>query len=144
MIKISNKSSDFSIYSCQPTTKNELINIIDDRISKEGPKCNLNDINVSLIDDMSYLFAHSKFNGDIFKWNTSNVKSMGCMFYDSKFNGDISEWDVYKVENIGWMFYNSNFNQDISKWKIKDNCDIRHIFYSCPIRDEYKPKALQK
>ena len=55
----------------RPTTKDELEHIIEDRISKEGPNCDLNDIDVSLIDDMSWLFYESKFNGDISKWKIS-------------------------------------------------------------------------
>ena len=76
MIKIGNNISEFSSYSCQPTTKYELKEIISVRIREQGPNCDLNDIDVSLIDDMSYLFQGSKFNGDISNWNVSNVKSM--------------------------------------------------------------------
>ena len=73
MIKIGNNISDFSVYSCQPKTYRELEQIVNNRIDKEGPNCDLNDIDISLIDDMSGLFYNSKFNGDISKWNTSNV-----------------------------------------------------------------------
>ena len=90
MIKIGNNLSEFSIYSCQPKTKSELEHIIEDRISKEGPKCDLNDIDTSLIDDMAYIFYEMDFNGDISKWNVSNVTTMLGMFYRSTFNGDIS------------------------------------------------------
>ena len=81
MIKIGNNISEFSTYSCQPKTYDELKEIIKDRISKEGSNCDLNDIDVSLIKDMSYLFDYSKFNGDISKWNVSNVIDMTGMFY---------------------------------------------------------------
>ena len=57
-LKLGKNLSSFSTYSCQPKTKEELDKIINDRISKEGPECNLNDIDVSLIDDMSALFCH--------------------------------------------------------------------------------------
>ena len=56
MIKIGNNISDFSVYSCQPKTRGELNVIIGDRISKEGSNCDLNDVDVSLITDMSGLF----------------------------------------------------------------------------------------
>ena len=67
MIKIGNNISDFSVYSCQPKTRVELWKIIKSRISKEGSNCDLNDIDVSLIDDMSWLFNTLEFNGDISK-----------------------------------------------------------------------------
>ena len=94
MIKIGKNISEFSVYSCQPKTKEELKNIIKKRIREQGPNCDLNDINTSLITDMSYLFDYSKFNGNISKWNVSNVKDMIGMFAYSEFNKDISSWNT--------------------------------------------------
>ena len=65
MIKIGNSVSNISFYSCQPKTKEVLKMIILNRIKKEGSNCDLNDIDVSLITDMSYMFSGSNFNGDI-------------------------------------------------------------------------------
>ena len=140
MIKIGNNISEFSIYSCQPNTKDELKEIIKRRISEQGNNCDLNDIDTSLIRDMSYLFYESKFTGDISKWNVSNVKDMWFMFDRSKFNGDISEWNVSNVDSMASAFYKSEFNKDISKWKINKYCDTHNMFKDCPIKEEYKPK----
>ena len=57
---------------------------------------------------------------------------------------DISELNVSNVHNMYEMFYKSSFNQDISNWKINKNCDTDHMFTECPIKEEYKPKALQE
>ena len=46
----------------------------------------------------------------------SNVESTAFMFAYSKFNGDISKWDVSSVKSMSRMFYKSNFNRDLSKW----------------------------
>ena len=119
MIKIGKSVANISVYTYQPKDKKELIEIIDDRIEQEGPNCDLNDIDTSLITDMSHLF------------------------YKSRFNGNISRWDVSNVENIGWMFSWSKFNGDISKWKINKNCYNYHMFYNCPIKEEYKPLIFQ-
>ena len=116
MIKIGNNLSEWSAYSCQPKTKDELKEIIKDRISKEGPNCDLNDIDTSLIDDMSWLFSFSDFNGDISCWDTSKVTSMYSMFDGAK------------------------FNQDFSKWNIRPDCSTKYMFLDCPIRKAYKPK----
>ena len=138
-LKIGKDISKFSTYSYQPTCKDELEEIINKRVSKEGPNCNLNDIDTSLITDMSFLFYGSDFNGDISKWNVSNVKEMFMMFAQSKFNGDISEWDVSNVTTMSYMFSDSEFNQDISNWKIKNGCIMKNIFIGCPIKKSFRP-----
>ena len=110
-----NKNSKLA-YNYYPKTKDELQDIIKQKIESEGKKCDLNDIDTSNITDMSWLFEDSDFNGDISKWNVSNVTNMIGMFYRSVFNNDISKWDVSNV-------------------KLKLN-----IFYNCPIEEKYKPK----
>ena len=102
----------------RPTRKSELKAIIRQRIEEYGPKCDLNDIDVSRVTDMSDLFFSSKFNGDISEWNVSSVRDMNGMFYNSQFNGDISKWDVHNVESMLNMFNESKFNGDISKWDV--------------------------
>ena len=142
MIKIGNNISNLSTYSYRPTSRDELKKIINERIFEFGYNCDLNDIDISLITDMTGLFYDSDFNGNISKWNTSNVKSMTWMFYCSKFDGDISDWDVSKVEDMECMFRESDFNQDISNWNIH-NCNTNRMFKNKSIKDSYKPKALR-
>ena len=125
MIKIGKDISSFSTYSCQPKTKRDLICAINDRITKYGPKCDLNDIDTSLIDDMSYLFYSSKFNGNISRWDVSNVVNMNRMFSLSEFNGDISNWDVHNVRDMSYIFYGSKFYGNIRGWEISKDCDIK-------------------
>ena len=138
----------------RPTRKSELKAIIRQRIEEYGPKCDLNDIDVSRVTDMSDLFFSSKFNGDISKWDVSRVRNMNGMFYNSQFNGDISKWDVHNVESMfnmfneskfngdisGWdvssvetmsgMFANSEFNGDISEWKVRRVEDMHGMFHN--------------
>ena len=38
------------------------------------------------------MFANSKFNGDISKWNVSNVKNMNYMFYKSPLEKNPPKW----------------------------------------------------
>ena len=144
MIKIGNNISSFSTYSYQPKTGDELKEIINSRVFMYGPNCDLNDIDTSLITDMSFLFYDSDFTGDISKWNVSNVVNMKRMFTFSSFNGDISEWNVSNVLNMMKMFVLSKFTQDISKWKINKKCDTHDMCFCCDIKEEHKPKLLQK
>ena len=113
-LKIGKNVSSFSTHSCQPKTKDEFVTIIRDRISKEGTDCDLNDIDTSLITDMSWLF------------------------YNSKFNGDISNWDVSKVDDMSRMFQHAHFDQDISNWNIRQDCDTIYVFLGCQIKEKYK------
>ena len=144
MIKIGKNLSKFSTYSYIPKNKYELKKIIYTRMFEEGIDCDLNDIDTSLITDMSWLFYNLDFNGDISNWNTSNVTTMYWMFASSKFNGDISEWDVSNVLNMRKMFLFSNFNKDVSNWKINKECDICDMFSCCYIKEEFKPKSIRR
>ena len=158
-----NKNSKLA-YNYYPKTKDELEDIIKQKIESEGNECDLNDIDTSNITDMSWLFEHSEFNGDISRWDVSNVTNMNNMFYGSKFNGDISNWNVSNVTSMVSVFASSKFNGDISKWNVsnvtnmpgmfafsKFNGDISkwdvsnvkfklNIFYNCSIEEKYKPK----
>ena len=127
-----------SRHSVQPKTKDELKDIIDKTIKEQGNKCDLNFIDTSLITDMSEMFADSKFNGDISKWNVSNVKNMRYMFSDSKFNGDISNWNVSNVENMECMFYDSKFNGDISKWNVSNVTNTFGMFAKSKFKKDIK------
>ena len=89
----------FKVKTCK-----ELFHLVNKLVEERGYECDLNDIDVSEITDMSFLFYGSKFNGDISKWDVSNVKDMPGMFMNSKFNGDISKWNVWKVDDHICMF----------------------------------------
>ena len=94
-----------SSYKYYPETKEELQDIIKQRIEKEGTEVNLNDINVSNMTDMSNLFVFLDFNGDISQWDVSNVTNMNGMFYRCEaFDQDISSWDVSNVKNSSNIF----------------------------------------
>ena len=107
-----------------------------------GDKCNLNFIDTKLINDMSFMFYNSKFNGDISSWNVGNVTNMRYMFNGSKFNGDISNWDVRNVTTMRCMFDSSKFNGDISNWDVGNVTDMEFMFYGCPLKNkpEFQPK----
>ena len=130
----------------RPKNKEELVNIIINEIETNGPDCSLNNIDVSNITDMSYLFmggdplkyvhGHSvlsNFDGDISNWNVSNVTDMKYMFSECQYtgkNGDISDWKVSKVNDMDGMFADSNYNGDISNWDVSNVTNMFGVFYN--------------
>ena len=134
-----NKATNYKYF---PETKEELREIIEQRINAEGKNVDLNDIDTSKITDMSNLFEGTAFNGDISNWDVSNVTNMNSMFFWCKsFNQDISMWDVSNVKDMNSMFYGcESFNQDISNWDVSNVTGMNSMFVNCPIKEKYKPK----
>ena len=121
-------------YKYFPQTKDELKAIIEKRIKDKGNEADLNDIDVSNIKDMSYLFGGEiDFNGNISCWNVSHVTDMRYMFrYCKSFNQDISSWDVSNVTNMDNMFDGCIiFNKDISNWDVSKVKTMYGMFYGC-------------
>jgi surface protein len=84
---------------------------------------NLNNWNVSHVEDMSVLFSEiSSFNQNISNWNVSHVEDMTLMFsYATSFNQDIGDWNVSNVTNMLAMFQGAYaFNQDIGDWDMSN------------------------
>ena len=54
--------------------------------------------NVSLITDMSNLFANTQCNFSLHTWDVSNVTNMENMFENSQFNQSLDSWVVSKVK----------------------------------------------
>ena len=119
----------------QTPTRIELIQEIKLRLDKG--QTNLNDIDVSRVTDMSFLFQlfrkYDLSKLDISLWDVSNVRDMRCMFFHCKsFNSDLSHWDVSSVESMNSMFANcSNFNSDISKWNVSKVDNMAYMFADC-------------
>ncbi len=84
----------------------------------QGAAASLNHLDVSRVTDMSYIFAHSQFNGDISQWNTSAVQSMTGMFMGSAFNRNISTWDTSRVTDMSHMFEAASFRGDLGHWNV--------------------------
>lgn len=103
------------------SSREQLIDIIQERINKYGNNCDLNDLDISLVTNLCYLFyLFPEFNGNISNWDTSNVLDFSFMFYKCKFNQDISNWKFDKALYMNNMFEDSKFNQDISNWKFPE------------------------
>lgn len=94
---------------------------------------------------MSGMFANSKFNKKIGKWNTSKVETMSEMFADYEFNRDLSAWDVSNVKNFTGMFqdYRYGISYLYDKWRIRRDADLTNFEFDHP-SEEYKRKFNYK
>lgn len=130
--EISEKMINNSVFNNNNKEHKQLREEIENRIKKEGPKCNLNNIDVSNITTMKGLFAELNFDGDISEWDVSNVEDMTAMFQDSTFTGkntDFSKWDVSNVTDMSYMFAHAkSFNQDISDWDVSKVTNMMGMF----------------
>lgn len=74
--------------------RTHLKTLIREAIREKGEYCDLNFIDVSRVTDMHRLFAKSKFNGDISKWNVPKNTNLLGMFVDSELerNNKIPKW----------------------------------------------------
>ena len=116
--------------------------------------CDISKWDVSNVKTMEGMFAAcNEFNQDISNWNVSNVLDMTEMFrFATNFNQPIGKWNVSNVKFFNTMFLGATtFNQDISNWKINPDADVFNmenpnlaLFNRCPIKEEFKPKQLQK
>ena len=93
-----------------------------------GYGCSLNHIDVSRVDDFSWLFNESEFDGDISGWDMSNATNLTAMFRQSYFGGDISHWNTKNVVHAGLLFAYCPFNGDISRWNTSKLVDAYDMF----------------
>jgi len=85
---------------------------------------------VSAIEDMSYLFAHSFINEPIDCWNVTSVTNMDGMFQNAEsFNQPLDNWDVSKVATMGVMFDGAtSFDQPLVSWNVGRVTDMSYMF----------------
>ena len=129
-----NKDTKVQQYNYHPKTKDELKKLIEQLLDERGEDADLNDIDVSTITNMSFLFDGMDIgNINISEWDVSNVTLMSYMFSDcTNFNCDLSKWDVSNVRNTIGMFYScTKFNSDLSKWDVSKVMMMRRMFKGC-------------
>jgi hypothetical protein len=121
-----------------PENKSQLQTAINawvaNKITAETRYGNINTWDVSLITDMSELFAETSFNDDISEWDVSGVTNMKRMFYNtSEFNQELQKWNILNVTDMLEMFRGAKkFNQSLSSWIIYPGVKIERMFLETP------------
>lgn len=92
---------------------------------------NMNDWDVSQVEDMNLLFAAAtNFNEDIGNWDVSAVIDMAGMFQSAQnFNKNIGNWNVSSVQYMQWLFNGAyTFNQPIGNWEVGQVTNMNGLF----------------
>ena len=138
-------SSKINQYTEHPQTRDELRDIIEDRL-REDEDADMNDIDVSEIEDMSGLFVMlNPHNIEIDQWDVSRVKDMSYMFSRCEnFNADLSKWNVSRVTDMRSMFHNCRkFDCDLNDWNVSKVNNMSRIFYRSKL-ENHPPKWFKE
>ncbi len=115
----------------------QLIRYLDSEITMQGENVIIQNLDVSLIEDLGGLFKNiTKVKTlDLSGWKTSNVQNMSDMFYNcnSLESLDISGWNTSNVKDMGRMFFDceSLKSLDISDWDTSNVEDMVQMFSLC-------------
>lgn len=137
-------------YTCFPANRQELFDELKKRLNEYGggtekEPLNLNDIDISAIEDLHSLFYYLNDPGvklvaiDISGWDVSNVVDFHSMFYDChnlKYIGDISGWEINNASDLHLMFADCKKLRnvgDLSNWadKVNNVNDFTAMFRGC-------------
>ena len=131
-----NKKSKF-INKIKVESKEQLQAIIKERHNNNKSFIDLNDLDISELDDISYIFHGSNIEVvDISGWDTSNVTTMENMFsFCDKLKNiiGIENLDVSKLEDANSMFYccKNLVELDLTNWNPVSLQHTYDMFYGC-------------
>ena len=119
-------------------TREELIDYLKKEIEKQGKNVVIRNLDVSGIENLSYLFC-DLLDGvetlDSSGWNLNGVKDIHGMFYEcgNIKSLDLSGWDTSSVTDMSWMFGRCKRlkSLDLTGWDTNEVDNMSGAFYSC-------------
>ena len=118
--------------------KKDLIEYLKSEIEKQGENVVIRNLDVSLVEDLSWLFhkiADNVKTLDLSGWNTSNVKNMGWMFGGCSIleSLDVTGWNTSNVKDMYDMFYICERlkSLDLSSWDVSNVKNMSGMFHYC-------------
>ena len=141
-------------YNYHPETKRELIAIIKKKyqeIQKPNiygnltpPKdmLDLNDIDISKITDLSYLFENIKpIKVDMNNWDVSHVTDIHGLFWANNIVEEIhiENWDVHNIESVyGAFYFCTNIKKlNLDNWEFEKCTEFNLMFKGCEKLDTH-------
>ena len=119
-------------------SKKELREYLKSEIKRQGKNVVIQNIDVSLIEDLSDLFVDIVDRVktlDLSGWDTSNVKNMSYMFYCcARLESlNLSGWDTSSVKTMHGMFYHCERLEslDLSGWNTSNVENMAWMFSCC-------------
>ena len=142
---IINKNIKINTYNYFPRNKRDLVYIVNDKyndLKNKNEVLDLNDIDTSKINDLSYLFEEIKpIKVDMNNWDVSNVKDIHGLFWNNEITEEIhiENWDVSKVESVyGAFYYCTNVKKlDLDKWDLRSCKEFNLMFKGCENLDTH-------
>jgi len=130
-------------YNYHPKTFKELREIVYERAkTNKDDILDLNDIDISNIDNLSYLFERVDIKAvDMNNWDVSHVKDIHGMFWcnDNIEEIYIDEWDTSNIESFYGTFYKCKKLNilDLSNWKFDKCTEFDLMFKGCEKLDTH-------
>ena len=136
--------SQYKNYKYHPKNRQELVELIAKKNQdiKKGDMLDLNDIDVSEITDICYLFENIKpVKVNMNNWNVSNVTDIHGLFWNNRITEEIhiENWDVRNVESAYGVFYfcTKVKKLDLDKWNLSSCKEFDLMFKGCENLDTH-------
>ena len=142
---IINKNIKINKYNYFPKNRRELTEIVTNKykdLKDKNEVLDLNDIDVSKIKDLSYLFEliYPK-KVDMNNWNVSNVTDIHGLFWNNQIIEEvhIEDWDVRNVETAyGAFYFCKNIKElNLDNWEFNKCTEFDLMFKGCKELDTH-------
>ena len=119
-------------------SKEQLQEYLKSEIKKQGKNVVIQDIDVSLVEDLKGLFCaitKGVKSLNLSGWKTSGAKDMSAMFWGCSTieSLNLSGWDTSNVKDMCYMFYGckSLKSLDLSGWDTSNVKEMCSLFFDC-------------
>lgn len=128
-----------------PENKDALISLINERIAKYGYACSLNDMDVSKVTDMSYVFYqdfktdHQKAQDLLYKALVQKNPTIDPLQITEVMDQHINQQSPFWItaqQEVASMVRRELFTGDISAWNTSSLVEMRYMFYGSSFNDD--------